>query len=429
MFKKPDQSNHVLPYCPGPLFSLTVITFAAVLAAPTARAFGQQPKAPAPGSTANIRFNSGRRSATVPFDFSDGVLVVRVRVNNSQPVKFFFDTGAGMSVVSTAQAAKLGLQSAPGLNVVGTGGTVNGGMATGVSLSVPGVTVLNQTVAVFSLDDFPCEARDIAGIVGYDFIKEFVVEIDYEAKTIRLLDRRNYSDRARGASFPLTIARTPRVPAQITIPGRPPIEGLFEIDTGHEGTLVINSPFVKRHRLLESLGNQIPTSGRGVGGVSMRISARVGGFQLGPYSVASPVVGLSLATEGALSATDNDGPLGNEILRRFKVRLDYSRQKMWLEPNAHLTDSFPSDMSGIEFDSGGDNCRVFKVTSIAEKSPAAETGIQAGDEIVAIDGQAAGQFTSSEIYKLFMIEGAEHVLRLRRANESLTVRIKLRRLL
>jgi C-terminal processing protease CtpA/Prc len=161
----------------------------------------------------------------------------------------------------------------------------------------------------------------------------------------------------------------------------------------------------------------------------MRISARVGGFQLGPYSVASPVVGLSLATEGALSATDNDGPLGNEILRRFKVRLDYSRQKMWLEPNAHLTDSFPSDMSGIEFDSGGDNCRVFKVTSIAENSPAAETGIQAGDEIVAIDGQAAGQFTSSEIYKLFMIEGAEHVLRLRRANESLTVRIKLRRLL
>jgi len=244
-----------------------------------------------------------------------------------------------------------------------------------------------------------------------------------------LLSPRNYSGRARGASFPLTIARTPRVRAQIRIPGRPPLEGLFEIDTGHEGTLVINSPFVKHHRLLESLGNQIPTSGRGVGGVSMRSSARVEGFQLGPYTVSSPVVSLSLATEGALSATDNDGPLGNEILQRFKVRLDYSRQRMWLEPNAHLTDSFPSDMSGIEFDSGGDNCRVFKVTSIAESSPAAEAGIQPGDEIVAIDDRAAAQFSSSEIYKLFMVEGAEHSLTISRANQNLVVKIKLRRLL
>jgi C-terminal processing protease CtpA/Prc len=150
---------------------------------------------------------------------------------------------------------------------------------------------------------------------------------------------------------------------------------------------------------------------------------------MGQYTVASPVVALSLETEGALSATNNDGPIGNEILRRFKLILDYSRKRMWLEPNAHLTEPFASDMSGIEFDSGGDNCRVFKVTSIAENSPAAETGIQPGDEIVAIDGRAAGQFTSSEIYKLFMIEGAEHALMLRRANQSFTVKIKLRRLL
>jgi hypothetical protein len=429
MFKKPDLTNHLDPHWRARLFLLAVLTFTGVLVVATDSALGQQSQAPPRRSAARVRFDTGRRSATVPFDFADDALVVRVRVNNSPPLKFFFDTGAGISVVSTAQAAKLGLKSAAGLDVVGTGGTVSGGMAKGVSLSVPGVTVLNQTVAVFALDDFPCEARDIAGIIGYDFIKEFVVEIDYEAKTIRLLNPRNYSDSGRGTSFPLTILKTPRVRAQIRIPDRPPIEGLFEIDTGHEGTLVINSPFVKRHHLLESLGKQIPTNGRGVGGVSMRISARLQSLQLGPYTVPAPVVGLSLQTAGALSTTDNDGPLGNEILQRFRVRLDYSRHRMWLEPNAHLADQFQNDTSGIEFDSAGDDCRIFKVTSIAESSPAAEAGIQPGDEIVAIDDRAVAQFSSSEIYQLFMVEGAQHQLTIRRANQNLVVTIKLRRLL
>jgi len=50
---------------------------------------------------------------------------------------------------------------------------------------------------------------------------------------------------------------------------------------------------------------------------------------------------------------DNDGPIGNEILRRFKVTIDYSRQRMMLEPNAHFSDPFENDMSGIAFESSG----------------------------------------------------------------------------
>ncbi|HJZ81262.1 MAG TPA: PDZ domain-containing protein [Pyrinomonadaceae bacterium] len=96
---------------------------------------------------------------------------------------------------------------------------------------------------------------------------------------------------------------------------------------------------------------------------------------------------------------------------------------------AHLADPFRSDMSGIEFDSAGNNCRIYKVTAIAEDSPAAEAGIKRGDQIVAIDNRPAGQSTSAQIYKLFMVEGAEHSLTLRRANRRLTARIKLRRLL
>lgn len=70
---------------------------------------------------------------------------------------------------------------------------------------------------------------------------------------------------------------------------------------------------------------------------------------------------------------------------------------------------------------------LFKVSGIAEKSPAAEVGISAGDEIVGINGQPASQFTSSQIEQLLKRNGVECSLTLRRDGKTRVVKIKLRR--
>jgi S1-C subfamily serine protease len=114
-------------------------------------------------------------------------------------------------------------------------------------------------------------------------------------------------------------------------------------------------------------------------------------------------------------------------LSRFKVTVDYSRQRMMLEPNSRLTNPFESDMSGITIDAEGKNCRIFKVEGVTEKSPAAQAGIVPGDEIVAIDGKPANQFTSGRIEKLLMQDGAKRSLTLRRDGKVRVVTIKLQR--
>ncbi len=128
-----------------------------------------------------------------------------------------------------------------------------------------------------------------------------------------------------------------------------------------------------------------------------------------------------------MAAEDNDGPIGNEIMRRFKVTIDYSRRRMMLEPNSQLSQPFESDMSGIVIDAEGKDCRIFKVEDVTEKSPAADAGILNGDEIVAIDGKPANQFTSSRIEKLLMQDGTVRWLTLRRDGKIRLATIKLRR--
>jgi S1-C subfamily serine protease len=50
-----------------------------------------------------------------------------------------------------------------------------------------------------------------------------------------------------------------------------------------------------------------------------------------------------------------------------------------------------------------------------------------GDEIIAVDGKPANQFTSTQIEKLFMQDGAERSLTLQRDGKALVAKIKLRR--
>ena len=399
---------------------------AGILVAASNAALGQQKRVSTASSQPQVQFENGRR-AVVPFVFEDNSIVLQVRVNNSRPMKFFFDTGAGMSVMNVQRAAGLNLKKADSLKANGVGGSVKGYLAKGATLSVAGVTVRNQPMAILPVE-FPCEAQDVAGIIGYHFINSFVVEIDYEAKTITLSDPSSYQYQGRGDLIPLTLAgNTPRVRARISLPDGPGFEGLFEIDTGSDGVLSINSPFVKKYALLESLKKQFDSTHRGLGGETKTVDVRMGDFQLGRYVIPSLVVALSLDSEGSQASDTNDGPLGNEILRRFRMVIDYSRRRLMLEPNSHLSDPIEAGMSGIDFDT--DDCRPFKVTNVLEGSPAAEAGIKAGDEIVALDGRPFKDIPSFEMEKLLSKNGAEYSLTFRRDGKELVAKMKLRRLL
>lgn len=405
--------------------ALALVLAGVVLGAPNIT-FGQQKAGSNAPKSSQVQFENGER-AVIPFVFEDNSIVLQVRVNNSKPMKFFFDTGAGMSVLNVSKAADLNLKKAGTLNGNGVGGTIQGYLAKGASLSVSGVTVGNQPMAILPLD-FPCEAQDVAGIIGYDFINSFVVEIDYEAKTITLSDPSTYKYEGRGDLIPLTMTdNTPRVRAQISLPDGPSFEGLFEIDTGSDGVLTINSPFVRKHELLQSLKKQFDSTHRGLGGEAKTVDVRMGDFRLGRYVIPRPLVALSQDSEGSLASDTNAGPLGNEILRRFRIVIDYSRRRMMLEPNSHLSDPIEAGMSGIDFDT--EECRPFKVTKVLEDSPAAEAGIKAGDEIVAIDGRPFKEIPSWEMEKLLSKNGAEYSLTLSRQGKTLVVKIKLRRLL
>jgi predicted aspartyl protease len=391
-------------------------------------------KTPARGAQARAPrhlFTKGRAALGIPFERVDNLIYVLTRVNDSAPLWFILDTGASATILNERVAKELGLRASRRERGTGTGGAIEVGMIDGVSLSVPGATVSGQTVGAFPLDNLaPIAGRHVGGIIGYDFIREFVLEIDYAAGLLNLREPVGYEYEGAGEIVPVNlIERKPWVRAALILSDRQSFEGTFEIDTGGDGVMVVSTPFVKKHRLDELIPNRRAGNSGGAGGTVGASDGRVAGVRLGRFTLGRPIVTLIQARAGEYATEKFDGVIGGEFLRRFKLIVDYSRRRVIFEPTERLREPVEADMSGLEFAADGDDFKQYVVNEVIAGSPASEAGFKEEDTLAAIDSRPASAFTLEQIRALLRREGEEHALTVRRGDETITFRIKLRRLL
>src|SRR5256714_7550834 len=229
----------------------------AVFLCPVSLRAQQTPRRP-PGQKSQppvtkARFDLGNSALRIPLEIDNNLILLRVNVNGSKPLKFIFDTGASISVISSKRAAELGLKAQGQFNGDATGGRIQGDTIEGVEFRVQGAKVSKLTVASFPFPTPP--GFDFDGVIGCDFIKQFVVEVDYLKRIMNLYNPRTYRYVGRGESVPLILIgqNTPLVYAKILLAGRVPVKAKLEVDTGGGNSGLVNNPFATRDQLVEAM--------------------------------------------------------------------------------------------------------------------------------------------------------------------------------
>jgi hypothetical protein len=360
---------------------------------------------------------SSRSLATIPFELFFNEIYVRVRVNNSEPLWFVVDSGAGGWIVDRAHATQLGLHLEQD-TAQGTGagsGTYDVSYAKDVTFFLSDFNIPVPLIGVIDLSAHKSQiGREVQGLVGFDFFEKFIVEIDYESKVIRLFDPKTYRYSGVGESIPIIVdqdARNPFFMAEIAVPGAAPRSRKLLIDTGSNDAL--DDSFVA-----QSTGPKLEI----VGGVGLGKE-----FKFNVAKVSRLKVG-GVSFEDVNAGAGGVALVGGEILRRFTVIFDFAHNRMILEPNRHLQDAFVFDASGVTLrlvPESGD----FSVHSVMQGSPASEAGLHEGDLIQSIDGLSSEHYTLPLVGSIFCRVGAEHHLTVRRGNQRLEFDIKLRKLL
>lgn len=376
-------------------------------------------------AAADFQFEAGDRAEGIAIEALGAHIVASVKVNGRGPYRFFLDTGAGATCIDEKTAQELGLENAGAIKAEGVTGSITVSYVRVDSLALGSLTLLSQKLIALPLHDLPgINTLDVHGILGYDFFSRFVVRLDYANSLLSVYANGGFQPPP--GTTPIPIQLEGNVPSTTaTVNGT--LEGAFRIDTGSGSSLDLHAPFVSRHRLLETATRVARRPYAGVGGMRFSAITRIESFALGPHVIHGPIVGLSESTEGVFASSNLAGNIGGGILRRFTVTLDYDSKVMYLEPNANFADRDRFDRSGLA--SMREN-GVLRVLRVEPGSPAWKAGLREGDEILAVNGRAAGQWDEFLLADTLMGEPGKLVsVRYRRGAEIDSVQFRLEEIL
>lgn len=144
---------------------------------------------------------------------------LQVRINGSDPLWFFLDTGAQVTVIDNETARLLGLNSEGSFKGEGGGeGTIEVSLVNDITITLADLSVTIAMAAVAPISSLLAShmGRRVHGVLGYDLISQYVIEIDYAAKEITFNDPANYQHSGKGEVVPIAIANNhPHIRATI----------------------------------------------------------------------------------------------------------------------------------------------------------------------------------------------------------------------
>lgn len=366
----------------------------------------------------------------IPFRVINNHLILPLSVNGSKPLDIALDTGmpaAGLALYGGPGIETLDLDIDPSIQAQvggagGQGGRLSAEIAMSESLSLPGLEIEGARVIVMpAMPDF---AGYHDGIVGYSLFGNYVVELDYDERLMRLHDPVSYEAPARAHVVPLTLKnRLPYVTARVTLYDRQPFETKVVVDLGASHAISLNTDFSERISVREKFLSAI--IGRGLSGPVRGRVGRIAELELGGARLSDVVATFPVSEHQNPRGVDSlGGNLGSDVLRRFNTTFDYAGERMILVPNQSTGEAFRFDRSGMRLGLG----EQMKVEGVIAGSPAEESGVEVGDFLTHVNGQAVSASDYGTIRKTLMGAGAVR-LTLRRAGRTIEKTVTLRRLI
>jgi hypothetical protein len=332
-----------------------------------------------------IRIASGRTETDwFPVDlYLRSYLFLRGTVNGVE-TDFVLDSGAGMTVLDSTFAKKLGLQAEGVVAAKGARGNSTAGVVSGISLHAAGLVADSLTVVVIDLSGVSrMLGRPLPVVFGNGVFNNLIVDLDYPKSRIRFCDPASFRYQGLGHAVPLHQREGGHRDVEAQIESLPPAQ--FHLDTGNGGTLDVFPYYVAENRLAEG---RTPSSRGLSGGVGGRTTVQITTLRaltIGGYTLSGVPVSFPPASGGASDTRREAGNLGASILSRFRVLFDFTHDRLYLEPGAGWdTAPFRKDRGGLSLQLGDGR---LDVQFVAPGSPAEKTGWKEGDAIVAVNGR------------------------------------------
>lgn len=270
---------------------------------------------------------------SIPFTVEQNHIYIYAKVNNTDSLKFLFDTGADGSVINQESILKVNINIDGKSINTGSNGTNEVEESSNNEMILGSI---HKKEITFTLIPFGTDEFD--GVIGTDIMKGHIIEIDYHKQVINFYKVNDTNIQYDGYtklkmytdSYPTAIKST------LFINGKK-YKGLFGLDTGADDALTIASPFAKNNTFIDKMTKIGSAQGQGSDGsiweVPIVLCPEVEFAEKHFYRI--PTL-LSNATEGIDASDKLAGFYGNVFLKKFNVIIDYNNQLIYFRVNKNL---------------------------------------------------------------------------------------------
>ena len=270
----------------------------------------------APAATV-FHLDAWHPSVTLTFELVQDQIWLRAMVGPRQ-LWFVLDSGSSRMLLDKAVAKALGLRTlpAPPIHGGGSGAVALDAVEGPLTLQLTGLGTPAYPFYVTDLSGVSgALGRKLDGIIGYDFLRDFVVTVDYAQQRLVIADPGTFKAPADSSIQAIRFqGGWPLLRARLAVPGNPPAEDEFLVDSGSNDA--VDHPLIKRSKGKLS---EIRSDDSSLGG---RVTGYVGvsdWLEIGSYKVPHPETFCCGGVEKII---------GGEVLKHFVVTFDYSRSRI-----------------------------------------------------------------------------------------------------
>lgn len=424
-------------------------------------------------SYSQSRFHLQKKERTkVKFQLIHNLIIIPVEINGV-PLSFLLDTGVSkpilFNIVNSSDSLELKHVESIYLRGLGDKGYIQALKSGKNRFKIGGAINGDQDIFIISDESINFTPRlgvPVHGIIGYDIFKDFIVEINYGSKYIRLNNPETFNYRKCTKCETLNLS---------LVGNKPFIDGIVEVNGKNISVkLLMDSGGSDALWLFEneSLG-LVPEKdtyfvdflGKGLSGSVHGKRSKIKRFSLEDFHLKNVNVAYpdSAAVSFARKFKERSGSMGGELLKRFNIIMDYKNAKVTFKKNKHFKVPFEYNKSGIvleqdgvrvikeresntssKTDRYGDNSYTitatenykfvlkpaFRIVELRPGSPAERIGLMLGDVILSINNKDVNHLKMQEVHTLFKAEDGKLIkLKIERDGVIMRFNFKLESLL
>lgn len=355
-------------------------------------------------------------SDPAPFETNGHHIYLSVTFGDQGPYRFVLDSGCSQSFIDEKLAEKLGLQQKgvfpdyqdhPRLRKLVLG-----------DYAVMGNHITGGLFQALPLDDVSKDAgKEIDGLLGYDFIQRFVVEIDYAKQTIRLSDPKDYQPDPSAKALPISLSMgTPSIQTVLQGDHGDPITVWLTVDIGDASAVTLNDAFARTYQISRLSARMTPLTAWTLSGTDTETEGRMTSLSIDSFTIAGPIIDYA---SKFMCGREPRGALGSETWKKFKLTLDYPDRKIYLTPVADLSQPEPSFHVGFSANIDPNDSKLWRVSQVAAGWPADKAGIKPGDILQSLNGKNIKTLSRQEIEGITN-SGQSYTITVLRGSDSLS---------